>query len=79
MTTEAEATTTQSSDNVNESTSNSIREKQAAGTFGPDVDEEPEYLTGWRLTAVMSTILLSTLLAALDIVSKELHPLYFTD
>jgi hypothetical protein len=41
-----------------------VQEKHDGGA-----DPEPEYAEGFRLAAVMGTIFLSTLLAALDIVS----------
>lgn len=41
-----------------------VQEKQDEPTA-----PEPEYATGFRLAAIMGTIFLSTLLAALDIVS----------
>lgn len=44
-----------------------VQEKQD----GSDAAPEPEYAEGFRLAAVMGTIFLSTLLAALDIVSTD--------
>jgi len=49
------------------STPETVQEKQD----GSDAAPEPEYAEGFRLAAVMGTIFLSTLLAALDIVSTD--------
>lgn len=53
-------------------TSNGVEDKQdGTDVIAPHAGdgEEPVYETGWRLWAVMLTICITTLLAALDIVS----------
>lgn len=50
------------------------QEKQGADTAAND---EPKYATGFRLSMIMSTIFLATLLAALDIVSLPPPPSSF--
>ena len=69
--------------NLDFSTSSEAMEKSVDATDQPttpgtppekqDVDtpaqEEPDYATGFRLSMIMTTLFLATLLAALDIVS----------
>lgn len=65
------AAETNSPSNGEQSVSPSLHEKQDIVAPG----EEPEYATGGRLIAIMSTIFLTTLLAALDIVGFCLQKL----
>lgn len=64
--TEVSHATVGSSSSGEKFTSNDVDEKQDGVEA---TDTEPEYLTGFKLSLVMCTIYLSTLLAALDIVS----------
>ena len=45
------------------------KQDTVAPVDAPTDEAQPEYATGYRLFAIMGTILLSTLLAALDLVS----------
>jgi hypothetical protein len=60
--------TPDSTSNGEKSAPDSLQEKQD-GIATEHAGEEPVYLTGFRLSMVMTTIFLVTLLAALDIVS----------
>ncbi|TVY37366.1 Dehydrocurvularin exporter [Lachnellula subtilissima] len=59
--------TTDSTNNSEQINSNEILPDKQDGIAAEQVGDEPQYETGWRLAAVMITIFLTTLLAALDI------------
>jgi hypothetical protein len=69
-----EGHTTDSTSNGEQFASDSLQEKQD-GVAAEHAGDDPEYATGWRLAAIMCTIFLTTLLAALDIVSIWLSTL----
>jgi len=62
--------TTDSTNSSEEIKLNEILPDKQDGVAAEQVGDEPQYETGWRLGAVMTTIFLTTLLAALDIVSS---------
>lgn len=73
---------TDSTNNNEQIKSNEILHEKQDGVTTEQAGNEPEYETGWRLAAVMTTIFLTTLLAALDIVSicsSTIYDLFITD
>lgn len=62
--------TADSGSNGEQSLSDNLQEKKDGIALEHEGDE-PQYMTGFRLSAVMCTLFLTTLLAALDIVSIQ--------